>query len=193
MTQIRTQNAIRGPNFVRRRKQGRVEMIFIQRSVCWAILFNCAANQQLQPKKEGKLGRAKLLKQRAWIHSQTKHSQDMFYLQKIHSQISRMGKSAACLLLYIYIWISIYSSIYLTALVLNQYLWLCSQVRCLRWDGACNRGFSDLMIQTMNLCLSVYENICLYQLNFTSWDFFLHLQTNLMLRHDIFSCTCIPT
>ena len=49
-------------------------MIFIQRSVCLAILFNCATNQQLQPKKEGKLGRAKLLKQRAWIHSQTKHT-----------------------------------------------------------------------------------------------------------------------
>ena len=32
MTQIRTQNAIRGPKFVRRRKQARVEMIFIQRS-----------------------------------------------------------------------------------------------------------------------------------------------------------------
>ena len=32
MTQIRPQNAIRGPKFVRRRKQGRVEMIFIQRS-----------------------------------------------------------------------------------------------------------------------------------------------------------------
>ena len=60
-------NAIRGSKFVRRRKQGRVEMIFIQRSVCLAILFNCATNQQLQPKKEGKLGRAKILKQRAWI------------------------------------------------------------------------------------------------------------------------------
>ena len=67
MTQIRHQNTIRGPKFVRRRKQGRVEMIFIQRSVCLAILFNCATNQQLQPKKEGKLGRAKFLKQRAWI------------------------------------------------------------------------------------------------------------------------------
>ena len=45
-------------------------MIFIQRSVCLAILFNCATNQQLQPKKEGKLGREKLLKQRehAYIH-----------------------------------------------------------------------------------------------------------------------------
>ena len=32
MTQIRPQNAIRSPKFVRRRKQGRVEMIFIQRS-----------------------------------------------------------------------------------------------------------------------------------------------------------------
>ena len=31
-TQIRPQNAIRGPKFVRRRKQGRVEMIVIQRS-----------------------------------------------------------------------------------------------------------------------------------------------------------------
>ena len=41
-------------------------------AVCWAIGFNCATNQQLQPKKEGKLGRAKLLKQRACIHSQTK-------------------------------------------------------------------------------------------------------------------------
>ena len=102
MTQIKPQNAIRGPKFVRTRKQGRVEMIFIQRWVCLAILFNCATNQQLQPKKEGKLGRAKLLKQRAWIHSQTKHSQDMFYLQKIHSQVSRMGKSTACLLQYIY-------------------------------------------------------------------------------------------
>ena len=68
------QNAIRGSKFVRRRKQGRVEMIFIQRAVCLAILFNCATNQQLQPKKEGKLGRAKLLQQRAWIHSQTKHT-----------------------------------------------------------------------------------------------------------------------
>ena len=71
-------------------------------AVCWAILFNCATNQQLQPKNEGKLGRAKLLKQRAWIHSQTKRSQDMFYLQKIHSQVSRMGKSTACLLLWGY-------------------------------------------------------------------------------------------
>ena len=102
MTQIRPQNGIQGSKFVRRRKQGRVEMIFIQRSVCWAILFNCATKQQLQPKKEGKLGRAKLHKQRAWIHSQTKHSQDMFYLQKIHSQVSRMGKSTACLLLWGY-------------------------------------------------------------------------------------------
>ena len=64
MTQIRPQNAIRGPKFVRRCKQGRVEMIFIQRSGCLAILFNCATNQQLQPKKERKLGRAKLLKER---------------------------------------------------------------------------------------------------------------------------------
>ena len=63
-----------GPQICTERKQGRVEMIFIQRSVCLAILFNCATNQQLQPKKEGKLGRAKLLKQRAWIHSQTKHT-----------------------------------------------------------------------------------------------------------------------
>ena len=62
------------PQICTERKQGRVEMIFIQRSVCLAILFNCATNQQLQPKKEGKLGRAKLLKQRAWIHSQTKHT-----------------------------------------------------------------------------------------------------------------------
>ena len=53
-----------GPQICTERKQGRVEMIFIQRSVCLAILFNCATNQQLQPKKEGKLGRAKLLKQR---------------------------------------------------------------------------------------------------------------------------------
>ena len=102
MTQIRPQNAIRGPKFVRRCKQGRVEMIFIQRSGCLAILFNCATNQQLQPKKERKLGRAKLLKEREWIHSQTKHSQDMWYLQKIHSQVSRMGKSTACLLLWGY-------------------------------------------------------------------------------------------
>ena len=64
MTQIRPQNAIRGPKFVRRCKQGRVEMIVIQRSGCLAILFNCATNQQLQPKKERKLGRAKLLKER---------------------------------------------------------------------------------------------------------------------------------
>ena len=33
------------PQFVRRRKQGRVEMIIIQRPVCLAILFNCATNQ----------------------------------------------------------------------------------------------------------------------------------------------------
>ena len=40
--------------------------------------------------KEGReTGRAKLLKQRAWIHSHTKRSQDMFYFQKIHSQVSR--------------------------------------------------------------------------------------------------------
>ena len=71
-------------------------------AVCWAIGFNCATNQQLQPKKEGKLGRAKLLKQRAWIHSQTKYGQDMFYLQKIHSQVSRRGKSTASLLLWGY-------------------------------------------------------------------------------------------
>ena len=89
------QNAIRSPKFVRRCKQGLHDL---HSAVCLAILFNYATNQQLQPKKEGKLGRAKLLKQRAWIHSQTKHSQDMFYLQKIDSQVSRMGKSTACLL-----------------------------------------------------------------------------------------------
>ena len=69
-------------------------------AVCWASGFN-ATNQQLQPKKEGKLGRAKFLKQRAWIDSQIKHSQDMFYLQKIHSQVSCMGKSTARLLQYL--------------------------------------------------------------------------------------------
>ena len=76
----------------------KVYMIFIQRSA-GAIGFNCATNQQLQPKKEGKLGRAKLLKQRACIHSQTKHSQDMFYLQKIHSQVFglRMYACSLCL------------------------------------------------------------------------------------------------
>ena len=36
-----------------------------------------------------------MLKQRAY-------SQDMFYLQKIHSQVSHMGKSTACLLLWGY-------------------------------------------------------------------------------------------
>ena len=56
-----------GPQICKEHKQGRVEMIFIQRSVCLAILFNCATNQQLQPKKEGKFGRAKFLKRRAWI------------------------------------------------------------------------------------------------------------------------------
>jgi hypothetical protein len=30
-------------------------MIFIQRLVCWAILFNCATKQELKPKKEGNL------------------------------------------------------------------------------------------------------------------------------------------
>ena len=60
-------------------------------------------NKPAASTKEGKLGRTKLLKQRAWIHSQTKHSQDMFYLQKIHSQVSRMGKSTACLLLWGYV------------------------------------------------------------------------------------------
>ena len=93
------QNAIRGPKFVRRCKQGLHDL---HSAVCWAIGFNCATNQQLQPKKEGKLGRAKLLKQTAWIDSQTKHSQNMFYLQKIHSQVSRMGKSTSCLLLWGY-------------------------------------------------------------------------------------------
>ena len=32
--------------------------------------MNCATNQQLQPKKEGKLGRAKFLKQRACVQVQ---------------------------------------------------------------------------------------------------------------------------
>ena len=29
-------------------------------AVCWAILFNCATNEQLQPKKEGKLWAGKI-------------------------------------------------------------------------------------------------------------------------------------
>ena len=49
------QNAIRGPKFVRRWKQGRHDLHL---AVCLAILFNCATNQQLQPKKKEKLGRA---------------------------------------------------------------------------------------------------------------------------------------
>ena len=36
------------------------------------------------------------------IHSQTTHSQDMVYLQKIHCQVSRIKKSTACLLLWRY-------------------------------------------------------------------------------------------
>ena len=71
-TQIRPQNAIRGPKFADTQK--RTCRDHLHSAVCWAILFNCATNQQLQPKKEGKLGRARLLKQRAWIHSQTKHT-----------------------------------------------------------------------------------------------------------------------
>ena len=67
-------------------------------AVCWASGFNCATNQQLQPKKEGNLGRQNCSNREAWIHLQTKHSQDMFYL---HSQVSRMGKSTACLLQYV--------------------------------------------------------------------------------------------
>ena len=71
-TQIRRQNAIRGPKFAD--TQTRTCRDHLHSAVCWAILFNCATNQQLQPKNEGKLGRAKLLKQRAWIHSQAKQN-----------------------------------------------------------------------------------------------------------------------
>ena len=52
-----------GPQICTERKQGRVEMSFIQRSVCLAILFNCATNQQLQPKRRetwaGKIAQTK--------------------------------------------------------------------------------------------------------------------------------------
>ena len=77
----------------------KVYMIFIQRSA--GILFNCATNQQLQPKKEGNLGGQNCSTESMnTFTDQT--SQDMFYLQKIHSQVSRMGKSTACLLLWGY-------------------------------------------------------------------------------------------
>ena len=46
MTQIRPQNGIRGSKFVRRRKQGRVEMIFIQRSVCWGCNKPAASTKE---------------------------------------------------------------------------------------------------------------------------------------------------
>ena len=49
-TQIRPQNAIRGPKFVRRRKQGRVEMIFIQRSAGRSY----SSVQQTTSTKEGR-------------------------------------------------------------------------------------------------------------------------------------------
>jgi len=59
-----------------------------------------AANHELQPKKERKLRPTNLLKQRRCLRLQAKHSQeDMTFLQKIHSAVSRMGKSTACLLL----------------------------------------------------------------------------------------------
>ena len=61
-------------------------------------------NKPTTSTKEGRETWARKIAQteRACIHSQTKHSQDMFYLQKIHSQVSRMGKSTACLLLWGY-------------------------------------------------------------------------------------------
>jgi len=61
-------------------------------SVVYSAIQMSAANQELQPKKERKLGLTNLLKQRACVRLQAKHSQDMTPLQKIHSAVSRMGK-----------------------------------------------------------------------------------------------------
>ena len=51
----RPQNAVWSPKFVRRREQRRADRIFYS-VICLAILFNCATNQQLQPKKEKMCG-----------------------------------------------------------------------------------------------------------------------------------------
>ena len=87
----------RGANFVGRRRQGSCRHDL--QSVVYSAIQMSAANQELQPKKERKLGLTNLLKQRACVRLQAKHSQDMTPLQKIHSAVSRMGKSTACLLL----------------------------------------------------------------------------------------------
>ena len=52
MTRIRPQNAIRGPKFVLRRKQGPHDL---HSAVCWAIGFKCATNNFKQRRK-GNLG-----------------------------------------------------------------------------------------------------------------------------------------
>ena len=72
-------------------------VIFIQRSAGQADSIVQQTNNFNQRRK-GNLGRQNCSNREAWIHLQTKHSQDMFYL---HSQVSRMGKSTACLLQYV--------------------------------------------------------------------------------------------
>ena len=80
----------RGANLVGRRRQGSCRHDL--QSVVYSAFQMSAANQELQPKKERKLGLTNLLKQRACVRLQAKHSQDMTPLQKIHSAVSRMGK-----------------------------------------------------------------------------------------------------
>ena len=75
-----------------------------------AIEFQlCATNQQLQSKKEGKLRPTKLLKQKAFFYIYKANMvKTCFPCRRYSSKDSRVRKSTACSLKYIYIPICIY-------------------------------------------------------------------------------------
>ena len=65
-------------------------------------LFNCATNQQLQPKegKETWAGEIPPTESMCTSTGKTLSRLDLFYLQKIHGEVSSMGKSTVCSLLW---------------------------------------------------------------------------------------------
>ena len=108
LTQIRTPKWNPGtPNLYGGAIKDVYRWFFIQRSAGRSDSIVQQTNNFNQRRK-GNLGGQNCSKsEHEYIH-RPHISQDMFYLQKIQSQVSRMGKSTACLLQYIYICIYIF-------------------------------------------------------------------------------------
>ena len=74
----------------------KVDMIFIQRSAWWSYSI-VQQTSNFNQRRKGNLG-GQNCSNREHEYIRRPNIVDMFYLQKIHSQVSRMGKSTACLL-----------------------------------------------------------------------------------------------